>query len=226
MSCKVSMAVAAWLVASSSAAQTTNDPFPTPINTTDGVVTLNFRAFATLPDVDGQPARMMLLVDEPGTAACSSTTCAGRSTPSATTAQDRAVRRCQRVRSGACRSSRAATSAASRASPSIRSSASAGTPGFGKFYTLTDTSNTTPAPDFKPGGGTSTHDTVLLEWTAKSPSAATYDGGPPRELIRFEQPFANHNGGHLTFNPLAAPGSADYGLLYMGFADGGSGGDP
>ena len=28
----------------------------------------------------------------------------------------------------------------------------------------------------------------------------------PRELIRFEQPFANHNGGHLTFNPLAAPG--------------------
>ena len=75
----------------------------------------------------------------------------------------------------------------------------AGTRGFGKFYTYTDTSNTTPAPDFRPGGGTSTHDTVLLEWTAKNPAAATYDGGPPRELIRFEQPFANHNGGQLSF---------------------------
>jgi glucose/arabinose dehydrogenase len=45
-------------------------------------------------------------------------------------------------------------------------------------------------------------------------------------LIRIEQPFANHNAGHLTFNPLATPKDADYGLLYMGFADGGSGGDP
>ena len=72
----------------------------------------------------------------------------------------------------------------------------AGTRGFGKFYTYTDTTNTMPAPDFRPGGGTRTHDTVLLEWTAKTPAAATYDGGPPRELIRFEQPFANHNAGH------------------------------
>ncbi len=43
---------------------------------------------------------------------------------------------------------------------------------------------------------------------------------------RIEQPFANHNGGHLTFNPLAKAGDADFGLLYMGFADGGSAGDP
>ena len=47
-----------------------------------------------------------------------------------------------------------------------------------------------------PRGGMDTHDTVLLEWTAKNPAAATYDGGPPRELFRFRQPFANHNGGH------------------------------
>ena len=73
-----------------------------------------------------------------------------------------------------------------------------GTRGFGKFYTYTDTSNTMPAPDFRPGGGTRTHDTVLLEWTAKTPAAATYDGGPPRELIRFEQPFANHNAGQIS----------------------------
>ena len=84
----------------------------------------------------------------------------------------------------------------------------------------------TPAPDFTPGGGMDTHDTILLEWTAKTPSAATYDGGPPRELIRLRQPFANHNAGLIAFNPNAAPGSADFGLLYMSVADGGSGGDP
>ena len=33
-----------------------------------------------------------------------------------------------------------------------------------------------------------------------------------------EQPFANHNGGHLAFGP--------YGYLYIGLGDGGSGGDP
>ena len=102
-----------------------------------------------------------------------------------------------------------------------------GTPGFGKFYTYTDTANMTAPGDFKPPESkTRTHDTVLLEWTAKNPAAAAYDGGAPRELMRFEQPFGNHNGGQLSFNPLASPGSADYGLLYMGSADGGSGGDP
>jgi hypothetical protein len=101
----------------------------------------------------------------------------------------------------------------------------AGSRGFGKFYTYTDTTNTTPPPDFTPAGGNNTHDTVLLEWTAKTPGAAAYDGGPPRELIRLRQPFANHNAGHLAFNPLAVNG-ADFGLLYMGIADGGSGGDP
>jgi glucose/arabinose dehydrogenase len=71
-----------------------------------------------------------------------------------------------------------------------------------------------------------THDTVMLEWTAKNPAAATYDGGAPRELFRLRQPFANHNAGHMAFNPNAAPGSPEYGLLYIGVADGGSGGDP
>jgi glucose/arabinose dehydrogenase len=104
--------------------------------------------------------------------------------------------------------------------------AQAGTPGFGKFYTYTDVSNQTPAPDFTTPSPTSTHDTVLLEWTAKNPAAETYDGGAPREMIRLRQPFANHNGGMIAFNPTARLGSADFGLLYIGIADGGSGGDP
>jgi hypothetical protein len=101
-----------------------------------------------------------------------------------------------------------------------------GTPGFGKFYTLTDTTDTRPPADFTSGGDINSHDTVLLEWTAEHPEAVTYDGGLPRELVRYEQPVGNHNGGHLAFNPLASPGDAEFGLLYMGAADGGDGGDP
>ena len=102
-----------------------------------------------------------------------------------------------------------------------------GTRGFGRFYTYTDTANTTAAPDFTAAGASATtHDTVMLEWTARTPAAATYDGGAPRELLRWRQPFPNHNAGDLGFNPLASPGSAEFGLLYIGTADGGSGGDP
>jgi glucose/arabinose dehydrogenase len=67
---------------------------------------------------------------------------------------------------------------------------------------------------------------VLLEWTARVAGAASYDGGPPRELLRIQQPFGNHNGGQIAFNSTASPGDADFGLLYVSIADGGSGGDP
>ena len=101
-----------------------------------------------------------------------------------------------------------------------------GTRGYGKFYTYTDTANIVRRADFLPNGPGHTHDTVLLEWTAKNPQAPLYDGGAPRELFRTAKPFQIHNGGQLAFNPLARPGSPDYGLLYVGVADGGSGGDP
>jgi hypothetical protein len=64
----LALAIAAALaLASTAAAQTTTDPFPAPIAANDGAITVNFREFAALPDVDGQAARPMLLVDEPGT---------------------------------------------------------------------------------------------------------------------------------------------------------------
>ena len=84
--------------------------------------------------------------------------------------------------------------------------AQAGTPGFGKFYTYADTSNQAPPADFTTPNAGTTHDTVLHEWTAKTPGASTYDGGMPREMIRLRQPFANHNGGAVTFNSTAASG--------------------
>jgi hypothetical protein len=101
-----------------------------------------------------------------------------------------------------------------------------GEAGYGRFYVWTDTDETGPSPDFAPSSDDDSHDTVLLEFTASDPNAASYDGGAPRELMRFQQPYGNHNGGQIAFNPLAEPGDEDFGLLYVGIADGGSGGDP
>jgi hypothetical protein len=60
-------ALAATLLMASSVFAQAIDPFPQPINTTDGVIRVNIAEFASIPDMDGEPARMMLLVNEPGT---------------------------------------------------------------------------------------------------------------------------------------------------------------
>jgi hypothetical protein len=219
--------LAVLLMAPSASAQTTTtDPFPTPIPTTEGVIKVGFVEFASIPDADGQPARMMLLVDEPGARRLFVNDMRG---PLYSVSHDgKAVALYLDINApnwgvnvNARGSERGFQSFALHPQFNRRSA-----PGFGKLYTYTDTSHTDPAPDFTTGHSANTHDTVLLEWTAKNPSAAAYDGGLPRELMRFEQPYANHNGGQLGFNPLAEPRDADFGLLYVGSADGGSGGDP
>jgi hypothetical protein len=222
----IRISVALLLVATPALAQTTTDPFPNPIPATEGAVRVNFREFAALPDIGGQAARPMILVDEPGTRRLFVNDMRG---PIYSVSYDgKTVRQYIDINAPEW----GVMVQASGRERGFQSFAfhpqfgRQGTRGFGKFYTFTDSANTKPAPDFKPGGGTRTHDTVLLEWTAKVPSAATYDGGAPREILRFEQPFANHNAGQLGFNPLAATSSPDFGLLYVAFADGGSGGDP
>src|SRR6187401_2252816 len=45
----------------------TNDPFPQPIAKDEGVIAVTLREFASIPDVDGAPARLMTLVEEPRT---------------------------------------------------------------------------------------------------------------------------------------------------------------
>jgi hypothetical protein len=204
----------------------TADPFPQLIAATEGVITVGVREFASVPDIDGVAARMMNLVSEPGTRRLFVNDMRG---PLYSVSYDgKAVALYLNINDpmwgvsvqsmGRERGFQSFTFHPQFGQP--------GTPGFGKFYTYTDTSNQTPAADFTTTNPATTHDTVMLEWTAKTPGAATYDGGPPRELFRLRQPFANHNAGHLAFDPLAVPGSPEFGLLYIGVADGGSGGDP
>ena len=214
------------LVSTCAFAQTPTDPFPLPINATD-VVKVNFVEVATLPDLGGpMPARPMLLVDEPGTRRLFVNDMRG---PLYTLSRDGKALATYLdindskwnvpVNSGS--NERGFQSFAFH--PQFTQK---GARGFGKFYTYVDTTDKGPTPDWVPGGGQNSHHAVLLEWTAKDPAAAAYDGEGPRTLMRWERPFGNHNGGQLAFNPLAKPGTEDYGLLYVGNADGGSGGDP
>jgi len=205
----------------------TDDPFPGPIPATEGVIRVNVAEFAALPDIDGVAARMMNLVDEPGTKRLFVNDMRG---PLYSVSYDgKAVALYLDVNAPAWGHS-VQSAGRERGFQSFTfhpQFGRPGTPGFGRFYTYQDVIEISPTPDFLPSGGdTPTHDTVLLEWTAKTPGAPAYDGGAPKVLFRMRQPFANHNAGHIAFNPLASPGSPEFGLLYLGVADGGSGGDP
>ncbi len=63
---------------------------------------------------------------------------------------------------------------------------------------------------------------VLSEWKAADPEAPTF-AGTRRELLRADMVGGAHGFQELTFNPLAEPGSSDYGMLYLGVGDGGAG---
>ena len=99
-----------------------------------------------------------------------------------------------------------------------------GAPGFGKFYTAYSARSDSGRADYLDDDAAS-HESVIREWTADDPRANVFSG-TSREVFRIGQFAGNHNVGVIAFNPTAAPGSPDYGLLYASFGDAGSANDP
>ena len=204
-----------------------NNPFEAPIAATEGVITVSVTEFATIPDNGTAAPRINLLADEPGTkrlfvntmpGLLYSVSYDGKNVMPYLDIND--ARWATPVQAG--NSEQGFQSFAFH--PDF---AQSGRPGYGKFYTWVDTSNMMPTADFLPTDPARvSHHEILLEWTAKDPKAAAYDGAAPRELFRVAHPFPNHNGGQIAFNTTARRGQAEFGLLYVGSADGGSGGDP
>jgi glucose/arabinose dehydrogenase len=60
--------------------------------------------------------------------------------------------------------------------------------------------------------------TVVSRFTASSANPDQADASSEVQLLTFEQPYSNHNGGQVSFGPD--------GFLYIAVGDGGSGGDP
>ena len=224
----VSLAVIIGLAAAAaSAEQLSADPFATPIEATQGVIGVSFIEFAQLPDAEGNEApRMMHLIDEPATKRLFVATMRG---PLYCVSYDGKNVTPYLDINAATWGVSVQSSGSERGVQSIAfhpNFGRKGKPGYGTFYTYVDTTNMTPKPDFTTPTDRRSHDIVLLEWTAKDPTAKAYDGTAPKEVFRAAKPFPNHNGGQIGFNALAKEGSPDFGLLYVGLADGGSGGDP
>lgn len=60
--------------------------------------------------------------------------------------------------------------------------------------------------------------TVISRFQVSEQNANEADADSEQEILTFEQPYSNHNGGQLAFGPD--------GYLYIAVGDGGSGGDP
>lgn len=97
-------------------------------------------------------------------------------------------------------------------------------PGYGKFYTPFTSDSDSGQADFIEAND-SVHESVIVEWTMEDHSSATFSGSY-REVIRVGEFAPNHNIGTIGFNPWSTNDSADFGILYASFGDGGSRMDP
>jgi hypothetical protein len=66
---------------------------------------------------------------------------------------------------------------------------------------------------------------IVTEWTDTNINNAAFEG-KSREVLRAGTNFSIHPMGDMIFNPLAKPGSPDYGNLYIGIGDGAAGERP
>lgn len=99
-----------------------------------------------------------------------------------------------------------------------------GRPGYGKFYTAYSSASEPATADYLDDDAEN-HESVIREWTVINPAANVF-AGTSREIFRIGQFDQNHNIGTIKFNPSAAPGSSDYGNLYVSLGDGGGAHDP
>jgi len=99
--------------------------------------------------------------------------------------------------------------------PGSASPTNAGTPGLNL-----DGYTTTPAVN--PPGGDSAWESVVVEWTDTNISNETFEG-TAREILRIGFYTPIHQVEDMIFDPLAKPGTPDYGNLYVSVGDGGAG---
>ena len=108
--------------------------------------------------------------------------------------------------------------------------AAEGKPGYGKLYVAFSAGPDSGVADYLDKssdvhGSSEAQENVVWEFTAADPTANVFRG-TSREMLRIGQFDSTHNVGTLAFNPTAQPGSPDYGMLYIGFGDGGGHFDP
>ncbi len=89
----------------------------------------------------------------------------------------------------------------------------------GKFYAYVTVDNGGISID----GQVSPFSSVIREYS-RSASNPLVASPTPRQILSVVQPYSNHNGGWIGFNPALSPSDPQY--LYIMFGDGGSGGDP
>ncbi len=83
----------------------------------------------------------------------------------------------------------------------------------------------TTAAGYPTAGDDFQNESVIVEWTDTNINNSTFEG-TAREILRVDFNTLIHPLDDLVFNPLAKPGSADYGNLYISVGDGGSGETP
>lgn len=89
------------------------------------------------------------------------------------------------------------------------------------YTTHTESAGTAPADFAYADSIKVTLQWVLTEWKVADPASSLF-AGTGRELLRVNVVSPIHGVQEITFNPLARPGSPDYGLLYVGIGDGGA----
>ncbi|MBK6478277.1 MAG: PQQ-dependent sugar dehydrogenase [Saprospiraceae bacterium] len=63
---------------------------------------------------------------------------------------------------------------------------------------------------------------VITEWKVSNPMQSSFEG-QGRELFRIDMVSKAHGVQEIAFNPIAKPGTEDYGLLYISIGDAGAG---